>query len=61
MASQLNREKDEQTTGSPTIGWRANAEEQYKKIKENALTYPYVWPSYVVVYGGFALWATYYC
>ncbi|KAK7847011.1 hypothetical protein CFP56_007179 [Quercus suber] len=32
-----------------------------KKIKENALTYPYVWPSYIVVYGGFALWTTYYC
>ena len=30
MASQLNREKDEQTTGSPTIGCRANVEEQYK-------------------------------
>ncbi|KAJ0092069.1 hypothetical protein Patl1_26073 [Pistacia atlantica] len=35
------------------------AEEQYRKIKEHAETYPYVWASYIVVYGGFALWTTY--
>ncbi|XP_024928894.3 uncharacterized protein LOC107416463 [Ziziphus jujuba] len=34
-------------------------EEQYRKAKENAETYPYVWASYIVVYGGFALWTTY--
>ncbi|KAK3225343.1 hypothetical protein Dsin_005205 [Dipteronia sinensis] len=27
-------------------------EEQYRKIKDNAETYPYVWGSYIVVYGG---------
>lgn len=61
MATQLNGEKDEQTTSSPAIGWRANVEEQYRKIKENAETYPYVWASYIVGYGGLALWTTYYC
>ncbi|KAG6680268.1 hypothetical protein I3842_13G033000 [Carya illinoinensis] len=34
-------------------------EERYQKIKENAKTYPYVWASYIVVYGGFGLWFIY--
>lgn len=57
MASQQEREKDVQTTNSH--GVREMVEEQYKKIKEHAETYPYVWASYIVVYGGFALWTTY--
>ncbi|KAM7273254.1 hypothetical protein ACFE04_027918 [Oxalis oulophora] len=32
---------------------------QYRKIREHAETYPYVWGSYIVVYGGLGLWFTY--
>lgn len=34
-------------------------ENQYHNIKEHAETYPYVWASYIVVYGGFGLWTAY--
>ncbi|XP_015885858.1 uncharacterized protein LOC107421190 [Ziziphus jujuba] len=50
---------DQQTTSAQDVGLRGMLEEQYRKIKENAETYPYVWASYIVVYGGFALWTTY--
>ncbi|KAK4414521.1 hypothetical protein Salat_2865100 [Sesamum alatum] len=40
-------------------GWTGKIEEQYRKIKEHAETYPYVWGSYILVYGGFGLWLTY--
>ncbi|KAI3714857.1 hypothetical protein L6452_21817 [Arctium lappa] len=33
--------------------------EQYRKAKENAEAYPYVWASYLIVYGGFGLWVSY--
>ncbi|XP_023746792.1 uncharacterized protein LOC111894941 [Lactuca sativa] len=33
--------------------------EQYRKAKENAEAYPYVWSSYLIVYGGFGLWVAY--
>lgn len=33
--------------------------EQYRKAKENAEAYPYVWGSYLIVYGGFGLWMAY--
>ncbi|XP_071689237.1 uncharacterized protein [Rutidosis leptorrhynchoides] len=33
--------------------------EQYRKAKENAEAYPYVWGSYLIVYGGFGLWVAY--
>ncbi|CAN4099560.1 unnamed protein product [Withania somnifera] len=39
--------------------WAGKIQEQYQKIKENAETYPYVWGSYIVVYGGFGLWFAY--
>ncbi|OWM76358.1 hypothetical protein CDL15_Pgr028228 [Punica granatum] len=50
---------DQQAVGPSAAGWRATVEEQYRKIKENAEAYPYVWASYVVVYGGFGLWMAY--
>ncbi|PKI36184.1 hypothetical protein CRG98_043422 [Punica granatum] len=50
---------DQQAVGPPVAGWRSTVEEQYRKIKENAETYPYVWASYIVVYGGFGLWMAY--
>ncbi|KAJ9146569.1 hypothetical protein P3X46_028815 [Hevea brasiliensis] len=56
-SQQQEREKDVQSTNPH--GLREMVEEQYKKIRENAETYPYVWASYIVVYGGFALWTTY--
>ncbi|KAI3445100.1 hypothetical protein Pfo_001765 [Paulownia fortunei] len=51
---------DGQQEGSPVAaGWGGKIEEQYRKIKEHAETYPYVWGSYILVYGGFGLWLTY--
>ncbi|KAL0535798.1 hypothetical protein IC582_024723 [Cucumis melo] len=32
---------------------------KYREIKENAEKYPYVWGSYIIVYGGMFLWAGY--
>lgn len=49
---------DRQAASPSPSGWKA-LEEQYRKIKENAETYPYVWASYILVYGGFGLWMTY--
>ncbi|KAG8380716.1 hypothetical protein BUALT_Bualt06G0044900 [Buddleja alternifolia] len=59
MSSQPNTEDigQEATTGGP--GWGGKIEGQYRKIKEHAETYPYVWGSYILVYGGFGLWLTY--
>ncbi|KAI3435462.1 uncharacterized protein J3R85_006071 [Psidium guajava] len=51
--------EDKQPPSLPAVGWKEMVEEQYRKIKENAETYPYVWASYILVYGGFALWTTY--
>ncbi|XP_030543795.1 uncharacterized protein LOC115750520 [Rhodamnia argentea] len=51
--------EDKQPPSPSAIGWKETVEEQYRKIKENAETYPYVWASYILVYGGFALWTTY--
>ncbi|KAG8078556.1 hypothetical protein GUJ93_ZPchr0007g6072 [Zizania palustris] len=33
-------------------------EEQWRKTKEHAETYPYVWGSYILVYGGLAAYLT---
>ncbi|XAR49108.1 hypothetical protein NMG60_11032178 [Bertholletia excelsa] len=53
------QKEDEQLASSTSaVGWWT-IEERYRKIKENAETYPYVWASYVVVYGGFGLWFAY--
>ncbi|OIW01272.1 hypothetical protein TanjilG_10433 [Lupinus angustifolius] len=41
------------------LGLKDSLEKRYLKIKEHAETYPYVWASYIVVYGGFALWTGY--
>ncbi|KAK4424866.1 hypothetical protein Salat_1680200 [Sesamum alatum] len=51
---------DNQQEPTPTaIGWGGKIEEQYRKLKEHAETYPYVWSSYILVYGGFGLWLAY--
>ncbi|PHT45374.1 hypothetical protein CQW23_14532 [Capsicum baccatum] len=50
---------DKQLESYSYTNWAGNIQEQYQKIKENAETYPYVWGSYIVVYGGFGLWFAY--
>ncbi|KAK7318683.1 hypothetical protein RJT34_03388 [Clitoria ternatea] len=53
-------QKNEDQVASPAaVGLKDSLEKQYLKIKEHAETYPYVWASYIVVYGGFALWTAY--
>ncbi|KAK9078875.1 hypothetical protein SSX86_002933 [Deinandra increscens subsp. villosa] len=48
------------STNLLTVGGFRNAVyEQYRKAKENAEAYPYVWGSYLIVYGGFGLWVAY--
>ncbi|KAL2518070.1 Uncharacterized protein Adt_14317 [Abeliophyllum distichum] len=63
MGTQPKEEDIPQTAGSQqdhmAVGWGGKIEEQYRKIKEHAETYPYVWGSYILVYGGFGLWLTY--
>ncbi|XAR60445.1 hypothetical protein NMG60_11033828 [Bertholletia excelsa] len=59
MATPTPQKDDEQQASSTlAVGWKT-IEERYQKIKENAETYPYVWGSYIVVYGGFGLWFAY--
>lgn len=58
MSTEQRGEEDQQTTDAPVLRW-SGMMEQYRRIKENAETYPYVWASYIVVYGGFGLWFTY--
>ncbi|XP_010269689.1 PREDICTED: uncharacterized protein LOC104606278 [Nelumbo nucifera] len=60
MATEQKGEaKEQQTTKLPPTDWKGKVEEQYRKIREHAETYPYVWASYIVVYGGLAVWTTY--
>ncbi|KAJ4715378.1 Transmembrane protein [Melia azedarach] len=58
MTTEQKREEDQLASSTPAVGINGIVE-QYRKIKEHAETYPYVWASYIVVYGGFALWTTY--
>ncbi|GMP26644.1 hypothetical protein CsSME_00003002 [Camellia sinensis var. sinensis] len=53
------KEDEHQAANRSIVNWRGKIEEQYRKVKENAETYPYVWGSYIVVYGGFGLWFAY--
>ncbi|XP_038900834.1 uncharacterized protein LOC120087898 [Benincasa hispida] len=53
------KEEDKLYGVASSIGFLGKLEEKYREIKENAETYPYVWGSYIVVYGGFALWTGY--
>ncbi|XP_078447162.1 uncharacterized protein LOC144716026 [Wolffia australiana] len=36
----------------PKLDWRGTMEERWRKTREHAETYPYVWASYILVYGG---------
>lgn len=51
--------EEQQTTSFPEGSWTGKLIGQYQKTKEHVETYPYVWASYIVVYGGLALWTTY--
>lgn len=57
--SQKEGEASQQTLSTPPAGLSERVKERYQKIKEHAETYPYVWGSYTLVYGGLALWTLY--
>ncbi|PON93518.1 Transmembrane protein [Trema orientale] len=61
MGSQQKGEEEQQlaTSSNDHKGWNGMLVDKYRQAKEHAETYPYVWASYIVVYGGFALWTTY--
>ncbi|XP_055962279.1 uncharacterized protein LOC130014485 [Mercurialis annua] len=57
MSSQHEGEKAEETVNPQDFP--GMVVEQYRKIKEHAETYPFVWGSYILVYGGLGLWTAY--
>lgn len=52
-------DEDHVPAGPSSASLMETLENQYHKIKEHAETYPYVWGSYIVVYGGLGLWTAY--
>ncbi|RYR53997.1 hypothetical protein Ahy_A06g029255 [Arachis hypogaea] len=58
-ATPIQNSEDQVASATSTVNLIDSLEKQYLKIKEHAETYPYVWASYIVVYGGFGLWAAY--
>ncbi|XP_022719798.1 uncharacterized protein LOC111277665 [Durio zibethinus] len=59
MATQQEGEGSQETTSTPPATLLELVQERYQKMKEHAETYPYVWASYTLVYGGLALWTMY--
>ncbi|XP_021817460.1 uncharacterized protein LOC110759673 [Prunus avium] len=60
MATEEQGEEKQQTTSTQAAAGLGGAVvEKYRQIKEHAETYPYVWGSYIAVYGGLALWTAY--
>ncbi|OMO99874.1 hypothetical protein COLO4_13057 [Corchorus olitorius] len=59
MASEQEGEASQQTASTPPSSLTELVQERYEKMKEHAQTYPYVWASYTLVYGGLALWTAY--
>lgn len=60
MATEPKAEGNEHTnSGDPVAGFVGKLEAKYRELKDHAETYPYVWASYTVVYGGFGLWFAY--
>lgn len=41
------------------VSWMQRTEERFRSIKEHAETFPYVWASYVVIYGGLGAYMAY--
>ncbi|CAL0304519.1 unnamed protein product [Lupinus luteus] len=58
-AQPIQKTEEDQVAATATapfaLSLKDSVEKRYLKIKEHAETYPYVWASYIVVYGGFAL------
>ncbi|KAI8543431.1 hypothetical protein RHMOL_Rhmol08G0217300 [Rhododendron molle] len=46
--------EDQQAPNSPAVGWTGMIEQQYRRIKENAEAYPYVWVPTLLCTGGLA-------
>lgn len=51
--------ENEQEANPVAVGLVQIIEEQYRKTKEHAVAYPYVWASYTLVYGTLGLWLIY--
>ncbi|PKU60095.1 hypothetical protein MA16_Dca020493 [Dendrobium catenatum] len=49
---------DERVGNTPAV-WKEKMVREWQKIREHAETYPYVWGSYIVVYGSFGVYLTY--
>lgn len=41
------------------VSWMQKTEERFRSIKEHAEAYPYVWASYIVIYGGLGAYMAY--
>ena len=52
-------EGGEAKEADPTVRLKERVENQWLKIKEHAETYPYMWGSYILVYGGLGAYITY--
>ncbi|KAI3861338.1 hypothetical protein MKW92_022512 [Papaver armeniacum] len=50
---------EQQETRIAPTDWKGRVENKYLELKQHAEEYPYVWASYILVYGGFACWAGY--
>lgn len=60
MATEQSGLEDQESQPNQVApGFVGAIEEQYKKLKDHAEAYPYVWGSYAVVYGGLFLWTAY--
>ncbi|CAN1158114.1 hypothetical protein LINPERPRIM_LOCUS11671 [Linum perenne] len=59
MTTEEKGDGNQQTTSPPATNFGGRVLDQYRKLKEHAEAYPYVWGSYIVVYGGFGLWFAY--
>nr|GEX31238.1 transmembrane protein [Tanacetum cinerariifolium] len=55
----VNKNQLANTSMKTHDGFGGMVYEQYLKAKENAEAYPYVWSSYLIVYGGFGMWVAY--
>ncbi|CAN1139847.1 hypothetical protein LINPERPRIM_LOCUS23789 [Linum perenne] len=59
MTTEEKEDGNQQTTSPPATDFGGRVLDQCRKLKEHAEAYPYVWGSYIVVYGGFGLWFAY--
>ncbi|KAJ3681425.1 hypothetical protein LUZ60_015914 [Juncus effusus] len=58
MAGENEEAQPVPATPTGTITWMSKIEEQFYKTKEHAETYPYMWGSYILVYGGLGAYLT---